>query len=143
MSNFVIRKATKVDLDAIKAIADAHRNELGFVLRPALARSILREEVLVAQNGSGPIGFVEYHHRRDKQTTLYHIAVNSEHRQLGIGKALIDALRSEALALGKETIRLKCPADLPTRSFYEHIGFRSTGIESGKNRSLAIFTLII
>ncbi len=137
----VIRKATPADLDAIKAIADAHRHELGFVLRPALAESIGRGEVLVAENHQGLIGFAEYHHRRDAQTTLYHIAVIPQCRQQGVGRALVNALCAEASALGKLTVFLKCPADLSARGFYACLGFEVLGEEPGNGRSLIVWTL--
>jgi len=143
MSDFSVRKATQADLEAIKELADSHKHELGFVLRPALARSIAREELLVAENHASVIGFVEYHHRQDEQTTLYHIAVTPDHRRMGVGEALINTLRAEARILGKSAIRLKCPADLPAKLFYEHIGFHSIGEELGKDRPLIVFALII
>ncbi len=141
--NFAIRTATLAALDAIKVIADTHRRELGFVLRPALAESIKRKEVLVAENSAGLIGFVEYHHRRDEQTTLYHIAVVPDHRLQGVGRALIEALRNEALARKKQTILLKCPVDLPAQDFYAQLGFDSLGQESGKKRSLIVWALAL
>jgi len=137
----VIRKATPADLDAIKIIADAHRHELGFVLRPALAESIGRDEVLVAENHQGLIGFVEYHHRRDTQTTLYHVAVIPRYRRQGIGRMLVNALCVEALSLGKRVIRLKCPADLPARGFYACLGFETLKEERGNGRPLLIWSL--
>jgi len=141
MSSFSVRRATHDDLDAIKGLADMHKQQLGFVLRPALARSISRKEVLVAEDQAEVIGFVEYHHRQDDQTTLYHIAVAPAHRSVGVGKALINALRLEARDLGKEIIQLKCPADLQAYSFYGHVGFRSVGSEPGKERAIVIFSL--
>lgn len=140
-NNLTIRKATPADLDSIKVIADAHRQELGFVLRPALARSIMRGEILVAENSQGLIGFVEYHHRRDEQTTLYHIVVVANHRRQGVGEALIDALCDEALRLGKQVIQLKCPADLPAQEFYARLEFDLLGQEEGKARPLTIWSL--
>lgn len=140
---YIIRKAKFTDLDAIKILADAHKHELGFVLRPAIARSIARGEVLLAENGAGLTGFVEYHHRQDEQTTLYHIAVASNHRRQGVGSALIDTLRNEALTLGKQTIRLKCPADLPAQEFYAYLGFNSIGQELGNGRLLVVWTLLL
>lgn len=137
----VVRKATPADLDAIKIIADAHRHELGFVLRPALAESIGRDEVLVAENHQGLIGFVEYHHRRDTQTTLYHVAVIPRYRRQGIGRMLVNALCVEAESLGKRMIRLKCPADLPARSFYACLGFEMLKEEQGNGRPLLIWSL--
>lgn len=136
-----IRKATQADLDIVKELADSCKHELGFVLRPALARSIAREELLVAENHASVIGFVEYHHRQDERTTLYHIAVTQDHRRMGVGEALIGALRDEVRALRKSSIQLKCPADLPAKSFYEQVGFQSAKEELGRNRSLVIFVL--
>jgi N-acetylglutamate synthase-like GNAT family acetyltransferase len=141
MSQLVVRKAIKKDLDAVKELADSHRSELGFVLRPALSRSISREEVLIAENSTGVIGFVEYHHREDKQTTLYHIAVIPNYRRKGIGRALVDALRSEAKLLGKRKILLKCPIDLPANGFYSRLGFQSVRKEEGKARNLHVWVL--
>ena len=66
-SDYVIRKAVDADLDEIKKIADSHKKELGFVMRPVLARSIAQEELMVAVNGVGIMGFIQYHHRRDER----------------------------------------------------------------------------
>jgi len=138
-SAYSVRKATPVDLDGIKALADAHKHELGFVLRPALARSIARGMLLVAENRSGLVGFVEYYHRRDGQTTLYHIAVVVDHRREGAGRALIDALCDEARCMGQRKIRLKCPEGLSAQSFYAQVGFRLVEWERGRRRALAIW----
>jgi len=137
----VIRRAGLADLDAIKSIADAHRHELGFVLRPALVRSIAHEEVLAAEHSQELIGFVEYHHRQDRQTTVYHIAVVPNYRQQGVGRALIENLYKEVLAHGKQTVQLKCPADLPAQGFYARLGFRISGKETGKSRPLVVWIL--
>lgn len=139
MSSFSVRKAVQRDLDAVKGLADMHKHQLGFVLRPALARSIARTEVLVAEKHAELIGFVEYHHRQDDQTTLYHIAVAPVHRSMGVGKALINALLLEARDLGKGIIQLKCPVDLQARSFYEYLGFERIRTEPGKQRAVVVF----
>ena len=140
---YAVRKATPGDLDSIKVIADTHRHELGFVLRPALARSIQRGQVFVAQNSTGLVGFVEYHHRQDERTTIYHIAVDPAYRRQGIGTKLVEALRIEAAERGQTSIRLKCPADLPANDFYKGVGFVLRGEESGKRRSLLVWELEI
>ena len=49
---FTIRKATINELDAIKLLADQHKVELGFVLRPAMEKAILDREVFVAETAS-------------------------------------------------------------------------------------------
>jgi N-acetylglutamate synthase-like GNAT family acetyltransferase len=142
-NNFIIRKATTKDLTEIKNIADAYRKELGFVLRPAITRSITNNEVFIAEIEERIKGFIEYHHRQDNQTTLYNIAVSEENIGKGIGRALIETLYHEAEILGKLFILLKCPIDLPSINFYKHLGFELLYFEKGKKRALAIFSLSI
>jgi N-acetylglutamate synthase-like GNAT family acetyltransferase len=142
--NATIRRASADDLDAIKALCDAHRLELGFVMRPALIESIARGEVLVAfQPGGRIVGLVDFHHRRDQQTTLYHLAVNAIARGHGIGRELVEALRADAKANGKQIIRLKCPVTLAANGFYARVGFTLLTTEPGKTRALNIWELTI
>jgi len=141
MIGLMIHNATTADLDRIKSLADAHKNELGFVLRPALAASIDRGEVIVAKNTTGIVGFVEYHHRHDDQTTLYHIAVRPDHRRQGIGRQLVKALIHDAGECHKGFIQLKCPVDLEANRFYERLGFSQVDIQPGKHRNLAVWRL--
>jgi len=141
MSDLVVRKAVLSDLDALKSIADAHKHELGFVLRPALADSINRGQVLIAENSAGPIGFVEYRHRRDEQTTLYHIAVSPDHRRQGIGRRLMTALADDARRHDKIFIQLKCPAGLPANRFYARLGFQHLLTENGRRRPLLVWRI--
>jgi ribosomal protein S18 acetylase RimI-like enzyme len=137
--NILIRKAKPSDLDDIKILADAHRRELGFLRRSALLEAIQRQELLVAQNSSGIVGFVEYRHRRDQQTTLYNLVVRPDHLRLGIGRALTFALETEALQKAKSWILLRCPEDLPANEFYASIGYEKTNVEAGKLRRLNIW----
>ena len=140
-NKIAFRKAIIGDLDAIKQLADKHRNELGFVMRPSLEKSIHEEEIIIAVNDNSIIGFVHYHHRRDEQTTLYHIVVNPEYRLSGIGSELITRLKMEAGNIGKAFVLLKCPVPLASNIFYQAIGFKLTSTETGKERKLNIWQL--
>lgn len=141
--DITFHKATTEDLDKIKVLADAHRQELGFVRRPALLEAITRKEIIIAQNNEHLAGFVHYRHRRDVQTTLYDIVVAPDHRLLGIGKTLIDALMTEAQTLGKQTIVLKCPEELAANTFYARLGFERICEEPGKHRKLVVWQFSI
>lgn len=136
-----IRPANLDDLDAVKQIADHHKDELGFVPRPALVRSVDRQQLFVAENNAELVGFVDFRHRRDGQTTLYHLAVRSEHRGQGIGRALISALADDSQRQGKSYIQLKCPEALPANTFYESLGFQPIGVEKGNRRPLVVWRL--
>ncbi len=138
-----IRKAALKDLDAIKSLADVHKKELGFVLRPALASSIERDEMLVAENSRGVVGFVEYHHRQDEQTTLYHIAVCSDHRRQGIGQRLVEVLINDAVEHSKRYVLLRCPVYLEANRFYARLGFSQIGVDPGKQRQLIVWRLLL
>ena len=141
VNEFVVCHATIDDLDAIKQIADAHRRELGFVRRPTLLAAINRQEIFVAKRNEQIIGFVEYHHRRDNQTTLYNIVVKADYRTQGVGRALVEALAIESRGRGKAFILLKCPIDLPSNQFYKTLQFQSGTAEAGKHRPLNIWQL--
>jgi N-acetylglutamate synthase-like GNAT family acetyltransferase len=141
ISEIKLRKAVPEDLPSLKTLADAHRHELGFVHRQALLRSIHQQEVIVAQKADKLIGFVEYHHRQDLQTTVYHIVVEPEHRDQGIGRILMETLRQESYQLKKQFIRIKCPEELKANRFYEHVGCHLVGKEEGKRRTLSIWEL--
>ena len=135
----VIRKATLQDLEAIKQIADANKDAIGFVLRPALAQNIERGWVLVAEREGVVIGFANYRHRLDEQTTLYEICVAEEHRGNGVGKALLVALIEEGRHLGKGRLQLKCPADSEANAFYANMAFEQLGRERGRNKELILW----
>ncbi len=119
-----LRLATPADLDWIKAMADRHRGELGFVLRPALAEGIARGEVLAAADASG---FCHYHRRRDGWRTVYELV--SEHP--GTGSALLAAV--------PRPVRLKCPVALPANGFYLRQGGALAAVEAGKRRPLNVW----
>lgn len=137
--DWTIRKAELTDLHDVKQIADSYKQELGFILRPVLARSIDHRELFVAINGEGVIGFMQYHHRRDTQTTLHNIVVKSHYRKSGIGQKLIEFLEAESSSRAQTVIQLKCPTDLEANNFYEHIGYNKVDIERGKSRRLNIW----
>lgn len=138
-ATYRIRRARLRDLRAIKKLADCNRTELGFVLRPVLEKAIRDDEVLVAIFNNRVVGFAHYHHRLDLQTTLHTIAVRSDLRLNGVGRALLHKLIAEASKVGQETVALKCPSELEANRFYFHLGFRCVGQEVRSRRSLKLW----
>lgn len=139
-----LRKATSADLDAVKALFDRHKLELGFIIRAALEKSIQQAELIIAVTHDEELaGLVHYHHRRDAQTTLYSIVVDSPWRERGVGRCLIDALRDECRIRKQHFILLKCPQGLPANDFYAHYGFNLAKKEIGKHRPLNVWTLCV
>jgi N-acetylglutamate synthase-like GNAT family acetyltransferase len=140
--DYKIRKAIPDDIKGIKALADKHKVELGFVIQGALLKSIKANQMLVCVNCDDEIiGFTQYRHRKDKQTTLYNIVVAPNIRRNSIGSALIDALCVDAVSTGKQVILLKCPQELEANKFYKSYGFECIDIENGKKRPLCVWLL--
>lgn len=126
--------ATEKDLPFVKALADAHRHEIGFVNRATVAEAIAHKEILCTADG-----FLHFHHRRDKISTLYHLCVSPSYRRKGVGIKLIRAWEEYSRKCGMETLRLKCPLDLEANGFYYRIGFCRKSIEPGVKRSLVVW----
>lgn len=137
-----IAQARMRDLAGIKRIADAHKHELGFVMRPAIIESITASSLLVARIvGRGGIkGFVRYHHRRDQVTKIYEICVHETTRGFGVGRGLLAAVAETSRAKGQRELSLKCPVDLAANGFYKRCGFRLLRIEAGKRRELNVWS---
>ena len=140
-NDFIVRRAEISDLDSVKTLVDEYRQELGFVLRPALAEQINKGEMLVAVQRGHLLGFVDYHRRRDRQLTLYHIAVHPKSLRQGIGRALLDALVTTANKTDCEKIYLKCPTELSANEFYRLYGFRLDETLNGRKRPLNVWVL--
>ena len=126
-----IRYAAEGDIASIKKIANKYKNELGYVMYPSLRRAIEKRELLVATFGHQIVGFVNWHLRRDGWATVYEIAVATEFKRIGIGKALLDAI--------PYPVQLKCPVDNPANKFYERIGMRFVERQPGRKRELNLY----
>lgn len=118
-----VRPATADDLDWVKAMADRHKRDLGFVRRGSLAAGIARGELLVRQEA----GFCHYRTRGDGWHVVYEIV--SE--QSGTGRELLTAVPLP--------VRLKCPADAAANGFYARMGGMLVATETGKQRALNVW----
>lgn len=142
-SDVAVRQAQLNDLEAVKRLADLHRHELGFVLLPSLKEQIDKGEIIVAEQEGQVIGFVDYHIRRDKQLTLYHIAVDPDWQRQGAGGALLSALETIARNHECTCILLKCPVDLPANRFYEAQGYKLEETLNGRKRPLNVWRVAL
>ena len=127
-----VRFAFPEDEDAIVQIASQYRNELGYVMRPAMRESMARRSLFVAVHDSRVVGFVNSRRRRDGMNVIYEIAVHREVRGQRIGAALLNAIPKPK--------RLKVTQDNERAiAFYEQSGMTRVGAEQGKRRSLFVY----
>jgi ribosomal protein S18 acetylase RimI-like enzyme len=131
-----IRPATTDDIPAIKRIADADKDALGFTKTGALGAAIARQFVYVADQRGEVVGYCEFWRYKDgTQVTIYSVAVAAEYRRQGIGKMLVGAVAALA-----PLCQLKCTTDNEANYFYARLGFQLARVEepSGK-RALNVF----
>ncbi len=134
-----IRLARPEDVDGAKRVADRHREELGFVILPALRAAQQKGWLLVAVKDETVIGFAHFRIRKDKNATLYEIVVDKPYRQQKIGKRLVQRLTWLVNVAGGEHVRLKCPQSLSANRFYEQLQFKRTDTEAGRKRPLNVW----
>lgn len=135
-SGLNVRDAREGDLAAMKQLADAHRQELGFVRLPALVGAVERGCACVAELDGDVVGWVNWWDRRDGATVLYNIVVAEALRNRGIGTRLLREVIRRAEQNAARELRLKCPTDLGANAFYERLGLTLSCTEKGKRRGL-------
>lgn len=124
-----IERATGNDLPAVERIGRAYPRELGWVRRVALQEALARGTLLVARWSGAVVGYCEYRVRKDGWRTIYSVATQIQ--QLGIGRALVDAVGAP--------VRLKCPVDSAANGFYRAMRFTLVATEPGKKRALNVW----
>lgn len=134
-----VRQATRREVNSIKKLADSHKMEIGFLIRPAVETSIKSGCLYVARSSGRLLGFVRFHHRLDLVTKIYEICVDPTFRRSKVGWHLLNAVKECSRQSGQQAIVLKCPVDLPANGFYEDCGFADMGAESGKKRKLRVW----
>jgi GNAT superfamily N-acetyltransferase len=125
-------------VEAVKGLADRHRDELGFHTRESYIESLRRGELLVATLGRRVAGFVRFHRRRDRAATIYEIATEPRLRRRGVARRLVAAVVAACREADVRMLRLSCPAELPANAFYPAVGFVRVSPRSrpGKRRPL-------
>ncbi len=139
MAAVVVTTPTGLDhVDSVKALADLHRDELGFHTRQSYVDSVDRRGLVVATSGCQVVGFVRYHKRRDTAATIYEIAVAADCRKRGVGRKLLAYVVEECRRVDARILQLTCPAELPSNGFYRSVGFERVSARSrpGKHRPL-------
>lgn len=119
-------------------IARQWRHELGFVHTQAARRRGELYETITTEHDV--IGFVDYHIRRDKQLTIYAIAVARGEQGKGYARRMLHYF---AHYPNVTAIVARCPADNASNGFWQHMGFTlvETKPADGKKRAINTYGL--
>ena len=140
-----IRLARAVDVQGAKQIADGCKQELGFVNIAVLREAQSRGWLLVAVawdddiQAENIVGFANFRLRKDRNATLYDLAVQNQYRKNGVGTRLLSELIRRVHVAGGTHVRLKCPEELPANTFYQRSRFQHVETVAGKKRRLNVW----
>lgn len=136
MRDAALRRAVEQDVAGIDRILRQAGDVFGFVPRVVLARAINDGEMIVAEAHGAVVGAIRWHHRRDGATTIHEVVVAADWRGIGVGAALVAAVRASAAARGQATIRARCPSGAQANGWYRATGWEHAGTTPGRVRSL-------
>ena len=94
----------------------------------ALTDSDERGELLLIDGG-----LCRFHARQDGTLVIHEIFVQRGRRSQGLGRELLARLVEAGRAAEATSIFARCPADLPSNGWYEHVGFESEGRERSRS----------
>jgi len=124
----LIRKFVPGDIPAVSKVVE---RSLGENYAPSLymtVHNLWPEGLLVLESESGIIGFVASVISGPKVARVLMLAVDPDHRGRSGGTMLMDALYSNCIARGLDTVVLEVrKSNARARSFYERRGFKVTG----------------
>lgn len=136
------RQAKASDIDGVVALFGANRQIFGFLPRATYLKAQMRQQLLVALQGDEVVGAINYyHHTLTRNTTLYDICVAEAQRGQGVGRALFEVLLAECRILERDQISAKCPMNLPSNGFWQHMGFTMKRVDTGRMTPLHVWVL--
>jgi GNAT superfamily N-acetyltransferase len=121
----------------------AHAAALGFLPRQALREKIRLGQVLVARQSGRRAGFLHHGSLARPEVRVFQIAVTSEVRRTGVGRALVDALLDRAAGAGARGVSLRCLCFLDANRFWQAAGFRLHATEPGAKGTLNVWVRFV
>ncbi|MCX4628512.1 GNAT family N-acetyltransferase [Streptomyces sp. NBC_01443] len=120
-------------LDAVVALGDRYTKRLGLLTPPAYRKAAEDGGLLVALEGEEVVGYTLFGlPKRSQHVRLAHLCVAEEHREKGIARLLIQAIRERhAQRLG---IRARCRRDYGLSGMWTKLGFVPRGEGLGRGR---------
>ena len=128
-----VRVGTLDDLPFIDKLQKAHSKELGFLPTMALQGKVKLGQVLIAQVGGAPVGYLiaaDRYFKRDEVGYVTQINVAAEYRRSLVAGALLQA-QFDRSAWGCRLYCCWCAQDLKANEFWEAMGFVPIAFRTG------------
>jgi GNAT superfamily N-acetyltransferase len=114
------------------AIEYASQDDLAFLSKSdrharSLEEKVSRREVLIAQMGGSPVGWLRFNYFWDAIPFMNMLFVLASHRGRGIGTQLVSFWEAEMLGLGHHQVLTSTQADETAQNFYRQLGYVDVG----------------
>jgi GNAT superfamily N-acetyltransferase len=109
-------------LDQIATFADDNKDAFGFLARQCYAEALERERIWIYTHQGNVVAYL-FFGGRSSNITVKQLFVAEVARKCGLGKKLIEQLKTYALSNGFQTISARVAADLSANSFWEKMEF--------------------
>ena len=131
------------DVPQCKEIANRHRGEIGFLPSAVFLDAAKNGRLLILKNAENRVlGFLRFNHRvRGNESALYDVCVESNSQRQGLGRLLVLEFIEKCRVVGRTSIVLRCPENLPANVFYLQLGFVQSEIYDGKRRRLIVWRM--
>jgi GNAT superfamily N-acetyltransferase len=121
-----VRIATPADLRFV--------GQDGYLEARALVRKVEAGEVYIAEDASGPVGYLRLEYLWSTQPYIALIRVLEPHRRRGAGRALLGRVEEDLRRAGHAALLSSSQADEPQpQAWHRHMGFVDCGAITGLN----------
>ena len=131
------------DLPFVVTLQKAHPAALGFLSRQALREKIRLGQVLIARRAGARAGFLHHGSLARPEVRVFQIAVTTNARGGGVGRALVDRLLRRAASAGAGGVSLRCLSFLDANRFWRAAGFRLHATEPGAKGTLNVWVRLV
>ncbi|MFZ5918567.1 MAG: GNAT family N-acetyltransferase [Chloroflexota bacterium] len=127
MSDFAARFAAQTDLDFV--------SRDGYISREAVARKIDSKEVVVAEAGGQPVGYLRLEYLWSLVAYIALIWVRPERRRQGVGQIMLAFVGQHLSQNGHDALYSSSQADEPEpQAWHRRMGFEECGFIDGLNK---------
>jgi hypothetical protein len=127
------------DLEFVDALQKLHREQIGFLKTVAIEGKIERGEIIVAEDESGPVGYImgtDRYHKHVDVGIIYQLNVLPGKQRSFVGATLLKAMFERA-AYGCKLFCCWCAQDIAANRFREAMGLCRSRIGRGASGKLA------
>lgn len=125
-------------VDQVRQLADSHRRELAFLPKGVYVESAARGNLWVAIDDRSEMRGYLLLGGQHPRTKVFHLCTHADHRESGVGQALVSELVKYTTDSGWHRITARVYAHLRANRFWQRVGFHIIDRVPGKSPGTTI-----